>query len=119
MASIKEIIALCKESRLQEAYDLAKKDIEAVMQADIMHQLPWAQRELGWTLYYMIKQDRESADFQSMLNHLDELKSLDQLSMSSDNIIFENVLYKIGEFVKNHIPVGNNINRNDSHQKIK
>ena len=118
MASIKEIIALCKESRLQEAYDLAKKDIEAVMQADIMHQLPWAQRELGWTLYYMIKQDCENANFQALLNHLDELKSLDQLSTSSDDIIFGNVLFKIAEFIRRHIPIGNNINKNDSYQKL-
>lgn len=99
MASLKEILALCKEGQALKAYELSKADME--------QKLSWAQREMGWTLYYLMKDDTDKNDFQSMVSHLDEFRTLDQLSMAGDNMIYENVLFKVAGFVKAHIaPTG-------------
>lgn len=99
MSSITEITAMCKNGQVHKAYELAKIDME--------QQLPWAQREMGWALYYLIKGDTETANYQLLLTHIDELKALDQLTIPNDNMIFENVLFKIAEFVKAHVsPTG-------------
>ena len=86
---------MCKDGRVQEAYELAKADLE--------QELSWAQREMGWVLYYLIKDDAETANFLSLMNHLEELRLLDQLSIPMDNLIYENVLKKVAGFVKDHI----------------
>lgn len=96
MASIKEITAMCKNGKVREAYELAKADME--------RQLPWAQREMGWALYYLIKNDIDIANYQSFLTHLDEVNALDQLTIPNDNMFFENILFKIASFVKDHVP---------------
>ena len=46
MANIKDITTMCKAGQVQEAYELAKTDL-AARPADI-----WAQRAVGWVLYY-------------------------------------------------------------------
>ena len=95
MAAIKEITTMCKNGQVKEAYELAK--------ADLVQNQPWSQREMGWVLYYMIKADTDTANFQSLLSHLEELNTLDQLTTSTDNMIFENVLYQVAQFVKSKI----------------
>ena len=54
MASLKETIKLCKEGHVQQAYELAK--------ADMIQQKPWGQLVMGWSLYYLIKDDAETAN---------------------------------------------------------
>ena len=95
MASLKEILAFCKDGQAQKAYELSKADME--------QQFPWAQREMGWTLYYLIKEDTDKNDYQSLVAHLDDFSTLDQLSMTGDRMIFENVLFKVAAFVKDHV----------------
>ena len=42
-----------------------------------------------------------------MLAHIDEMLELDQLSIPQDNILFDNILFKIAGFIKAHIsPMG-------------
>lgn len=90
---------MCKAGQTHEAYALAKADME--------QQLPWAQREMGWVLYYFIKHDSETPDYTSLLAHLDELNTLTQLSVTDDSIIFESILFKIAMFVRLHVtPTG-------------
>ncbi len=99
MASLKEILTLCKEGKAHNAYELSKADLE--------QQFPWAQREMGWVLYYLMKDDTDTNNYQSLLVHLDEFRKLNQLSLTDDNMIFENVLFKVAGFVKAHIsPTG-------------
>lgn len=86
---------MCRAGQVQEAYELAKVDLE--------QGLPWAQREMGWVLYYQIKVDADTANYQSLLSHLEELKSLDQLTFSEDKMIFENVLFKVAMYVKTNV----------------
>ena len=74
MANVRDITTKCKEGQVQEAYDIAKADFVA-MPTDV-----WKQRELGWALYYMIKADSEKGDYTKLLGHIDELKSLSQLT---------------------------------------
>lgn len=95
MATIKDITNMCKALRVQEAYEQAKVDME--------QQLPWAQREVGWSLYYLIKGDIETSNYQSLVSHLDEFTTLDQLTIPEDNMIYENVLFKVAMFVKNNV----------------
>ena len=96
MASIKIIIELCKCGQVQKAYEQARADME--------QQLPWAQREMGWALNYLMKEDEETNDYQALIAHLDEFIALDKLNTSYDNVLFENILYKVAGFVKAHFP---------------
>ena len=97
MATIRDITTMCKAGQVQEAYETAKTDLQANPK-DV-----WTQREIGWSLYYLIKEDIERPNFQNLMAHLEELKSLDQLTIVNDSIIFDNVVFKLGEYVKNHI----------------
>lgn len=99
MAEIKEITSMCRAGNVQKAYELAKADL-AEAPTD-----PWTQREVGWALYYMIKGDVETNDYDKLLEHIDELKSLEQLSIENDCMIFDNVQFKIAEFVRNRMSI--------------
>lgn len=97
MATVKDITTMCKSGSVPEAYQMAKADLEASTQN------VWAQREVGWALYYMLKldlQNRASADF---VSHLEELSGLDLLTAEEDSLIFDNVLWKLAEFIR-YIP---------------
>ncbi len=97
MPSIKEITTKCKAGQIQESYELAKAGLEQLPND------PWTQRAMGWALYYLIKNDTDSANYQSLIAHLDELNALDQLAIPYDNMLFESVLFKIAGYVKTHI----------------
>lgn len=96
MAKLREIIDLCKAGQIQEAYQLAKADLDAVPTD------PWNHRKLAWVLNYLMKEDAETGNYLDLIAHLDELKTLDQLSIPQDNILFDNILFKIGSFVNKH-----------------
>ena len=98
MSSIKEITTMCKAGHIEEAYEQALKEHEASPNV-------WKQRALAWVLYYKIKAAVEANQGHSLLMNLYELASLDELSRSDDNMIYENVLFKIGSHVwKNLLP---------------
>ena len=97
MAEVREITAMCRAGHVQEAYDLAKADLSA------NPDLPWLQRALGWALYYMIKGDADRGDYAKLLEHIDELKSLDQLTIEYDSMIFDNVQFQIANFIKKRV----------------
>lgn len=88
---------MCKSGQIQEAYEQAKSDLSSNPSG------VWEQREVGWALYYMIKTDVDQKNYDALLAHLDELNSLDQLTVANDCLIYDNVIFKIGEFVKNCI----------------
>ncbi len=98
MPNIRDITGMCKAGQVQEAYRLAKEGYASDASS------PWAQRALGWALYYTIKNDAEHNDYAKMIEHLDELKSLDQLTSTNDSLIFDNVQFQVAMFVKEHIP---------------
>lgn len=88
---------MCKSGHVQEAYDLAKADLVA-KPADI-----WSQRAVGWALYYMIKADSDIGNYASLLEHIDDLKTLNLLTITNDSMMFDNVQFQIASFIKNHI----------------
>lgn len=94
MATIKEITAMCKAGQVAEAYKQAKADYEAEPQN------VWTQRELGWALYYSLKDDAERKERQTFYVHLEELAGLDLLNIQSDVYIFDNVIWKLIEIIK-------------------
>lgn len=97
MANVRDITTMCKAGQVAEAYEIAKADLVAVP-TDV-----WAQRSVGWALYYMIKNDSEFGDYAKLLEHIDELKSLDMLTLNNDSMIFDNVQFQIANFIRNHI----------------
>lgn len=97
MAEVRVITAMCKLGQVQEAYDLAKTDLAA------NPDYPWLQRALGWALYYIIKCDAGKGDYAKLIEHIDELKSLDQLTLDNDSMIFDNVQFQIANFIRNRV----------------
>ena len=85
---------MCKAGQVEEAYEQAKADYEADSQN------AWAQREMGWALYYMLRNDAERKDRESFYGHLEELAELDMLTIQTDALIFDNVVWKIVELLK-------------------
>ena len=85
---------MCKAGQMEEAYGLAKADYEAAPQN------VWSQREVGWVLYYMLKHDVEKKERRAFYNHLEELVGLDLLTMQTDALIFDNVVWKLVELIK-------------------
>ena len=94
MATIKEITTMCRAGQVAEAYEVAKVDYEADSQN------VWAQREMGWALYYMIKEDADNRNRQAFYDHLDELAQLEGLTTENDALIFDNVVWKLVEIIK-------------------
>ena len=64
MTTIRDITTMCRAGQVAEAYELAKTDYEADSQN------VWAQREMGWALYYMLKNDAERRDRHAVYGHL-------------------------------------------------
>lgn len=102
MAEVRVITAMCKSRQVEEAYELAKKDYVSDASS------PWAQRALGWALYYMIKTDVENGSYDKLIEHIKELKELNLLTVANDNMIFDNVQLQMGTFIKKHIPLNDN-----------
>lgn len=94
MATIKDITAKCKAGEIAEAYEIALLDWNAEPDN------AWTQREVGWALYYFIKADVENKKKDAFYEHLDKLAELTLLDLNSDRLIYENVLWKIAEYVK-------------------
>ena len=88
---------MCKAGQVQEAYELAKADLE-LYPTD-----PWVHREMAWALNYLMKGDADTGNYQGLIAHIDELKALDLLSIPADNIVFDNVLFKIAGLIKHHV----------------
>ena len=100
MATVKDITTMCKAGNVLEAYEIAKTDFSASPQNI------WSQREMGWALYYMLKKDIENKDNAVFYNHIEEVTNLNLLTISTDSMLFDTILWVLAEFVKN-IPMSN------------
>ena len=94
MATVKELTTMCKAGHITEAYELALSDFSS-NSTNI-----WFQRGMGWTLYYFIKADVEEKKTIDMFAKLDEFSKLNLLTMQADSLVFNNILWKLAEFVK-------------------
>lgn len=94
MATIKEITLKCKAGETAAAYETALQDLNT--EPDNI----WVQREVGWALYYSIKEDVEKHLEEPLFEHLDKLSELSLLNAHDDAMLFENILWKITEFTK-------------------
>lgn len=94
MATIKDITTKCKAGEIAEAYEIALQDWQNAPD-DV-----WTQREVGWALYYYIKEDVEQKRTDSFYEHLEKLGELTLLDLTSDKLIYENLLWKVAEFAK-------------------
>ena len=92
MATIKEITALCKAGNVEDAYVMALADWQATPD-DV-----WAQREVGWTLYYLLKPDIDRHDARAFNEHLYTYAQLSLLA--DDDMIQESILWRITEYVR-------------------
>lgn len=100
MATVKEITTMCKAGNVLEAYEIAKTDFNTSPQN------VWSQREMGWALYYMLKKDIENRDNIAFYNHIEEVTNLNLLTISTDSLFFDTLLWILAEFVKS-IPMSN------------
>lgn len=100
MATVKEITTMCKAGNVLEAYEIAKTDFSTSPQN------VWSQREMGWALYYMLKKDIENRDNIAFYNHIEEVTNLNMLTISTDSLFFDTLLWILAEFVKS-IPMSN------------
>ena len=82
MATIKEITTKCKAGEIAEAYEIALQDWQNSPD-DV-----WTQREVGWALYYYIKNDVESKQKDLLYEHLDKLGELTLLDLNGDRLIY-------------------------------
>lgn len=96
MVNIKDITGLAKSGKTDEAYSAAKANLDA--HADDI----WAQRAMGWALYYLMKSDVEKkADSSVFLQHLEELAALENLKPENESITWDCVLWTIGKLLRN------------------
>lgn len=58
---------MCKAGNASKAYEIAKTDLNTSPK-DV-----WAQREMGWALYYMLKMDIEHNNNAAFIDHVEEL----------------------------------------------
>ena len=93
MTTIKEITALCKTGNVEKAFADAMVDWQATPE-DV-----WAQRGMGWAIYYMLKLDIDKHDAQELYEHLTTYAQLTLLT--DDDMIQVNILWKITEYVRN------------------
>ena len=91
---------MCKAGNVLEAYEIAKTDFSTSPQN------VWSQREMGWALYYMLKKDIENRDNIAFYNHIEEVTNLNMLTISTDSLFFDTLLWILAEFVKS-IPMSN------------
>ena len=91
---------MCKAGNVLEAYEIAKTDFNTSPQN------VWSQREMGWALYYMLKKDIENRDNIAFYNHIEEVTNLNLLTISTDSLFFDTLLWILAEFVKS-IPMSN------------
>lgn len=92
--TVKDITAMCKAGNVVQAYEMAKTGLSTSPQ-DV-----WAQRKMGWALYYMLKIDIEHKSDVDFFNHFEEFVSLDLLTVNADSLIFDSVLWRLAEFIK-------------------
>ena len=95
MATIKEITTMCREGRVVEAYEIANADLTNTPNN------VWIQREVGWALYYLLKKDVEEQRNSDFFKHLEQLMKLNLLNTESDSLIFDGLLWKLAEFIRN------------------
>lgn len=94
MTTIKEITSKCKAGEISAAYEIALQELQKE------HDNIWAQRKVGWALYYSIKEDIEKHAEESFFEHLDKMTELSLLNARDDAMLFESILWKITEFTK-------------------
>ena len=99
MATVKDITTRCKNGQVQEAYTLAKSDY------DSSPDNRWTHREMGWALYYLLKEDRDNGNFKNLLEHINIFNSLSLLSSPDDDILFNGILFNIASFIRNNIDI--------------
>lgn len=95
MSTIQDVTTKCKAGLLTDAYAQAKADYDANPQNI------WAQRGMGWVLYYTLKKNIELNNRQEFYKHLSEISELNLLTPQSDALIFDNIVWKIAELIKN------------------
>jgi hypothetical protein len=97
MGDVKVITTLCKEGKVEEAYRKAMEDYNTRPDD------AWCQREVGWALYYQIKDASAKGNYANIKKYLAELKPLDLLNPANDNMIYDNVALQLASYIKSHM----------------
>lgn len=94
MLTVRDIIAMCKQGKIIEAYDLAKSDYAN------MPQDSWTQVGFAWSIYFLLKANIKEQNGTNVFPLLDELYGLDLLSTDNAAMLYDSVLWIIAEYVK-------------------
>ncbi|MBO5699443.1 MAG: hypothetical protein J6R79_05520 [Bacteroidaceae bacterium] len=95
MPTSQELKTMCLAGQHEEALTLALADLDAA--PDNI----WEQRKVGWVLYYMLSNDAEHQNATAFTTHLQILKELNALNGQNEQMLFENIFWKIGALLKN------------------
>lgn len=86
---------MCRGGKIDEAYDLAKADLEAYP-TDY-----WAQTAMGWVLYYKLKEAVAKADFKAVCQNLYELGNPTSLvDNDGAEVLLESLAWQVGKSFK-------------------
>lgn len=86
---------MCKAGKIDEAYGLAKADLEA-SPTDY-----WAQTAMGWVLYYKLKEAVAKADFKAVCQNLYELGNPTSLvDNDGAEVLLESLAWQVGKSFK-------------------
>lgn len=94
MAKISDITTLCKSGKTAEGYAKAKEIMESAP-TDLT-----AQRCMGWAIYYRLKECLANGDRKTFLTELGNLNNLETLSYESETMLFDQVVWQVGMFLK-------------------
>lgn len=89
--SFKEVSALRKEGKLEEALALATQDLEGDPEN------VWNKRAISWVYYDFLKHDAEQDHLEACVEHLEKIKDLN-LSEEED-MLFDQVAWKVGKVI--------------------
>lgn len=85
----KEIKSLRQAGKLEEAYQMAKSELDADPENI------WSKRNISWVLYDYLKQNNSSQQFKTFLKYLREIAELKLLA--EEKMLFDNVGWQVGK----------------------
>jgi hypothetical protein len=89
--SFKEVTRLRKTGQLDEAFELAKYDLDCDPDDD------WNKRAMVWVYYEYLKIAQENRDFNSLIEQIENIEKLNL--PDSEKLVFDSVAWQVGKYL--------------------